>query len=79
MRKIEIILQKEEDIVFLQQGLNWIRQHIIKELSELAKLSETLKDRRIIEKTLDDHVESYDRIMTLISQLDKELEKSEKK
>lgn len=77
MRQIKLLIQKEEDLVLLEQGLNWIRQHCIKSTKDIFELIEKLpkKHKNIFNKTIDARVDTYDRLMSLIAQLDKEIEK----
>ena len=75
-KKIELIIQKEEDIVFLIQGLNWIRRDCIESTKKIFQITEGMKkpnsDKML--KAIDEHVSSHDRLMSLIAQLDKHLE-----
>jgi len=76
MKEIKLTIQKNEDIVFLMQGLNWIRMHNTKELVKELEINEHLdkKKEKPIFKTLNERSEIHDRIMTLLAQLDNILE-----
>lgn len=75
MEKIELWIQKKEDIVLLIQGLNWIRQHNIANVKmyteTMQKVPEELRPKF---DTLVEQADTHDRLMTLIVQLDKILE-----
>jgi hypothetical protein len=77
MREISLVIKNEEDIVFLEQGLNWIRKHILVESKEYLDLIDRLPKSKgkFLKSTLDDHIRVYDSLMSLIAQLDKHLEK----
>jgi hypothetical protein len=70
MKEIKLTIQKNEDIVLLTQGLNWIRQHNLNELSKETPLIEMDKRFNLIEE----RAETHDRLISIIVQLDTILE-----
>ena len=71
MKEIKLLIEKREDIVFLIQGLNWIRQHNFKETIEEIRLTEKIEGSFI---NIEERVNINDRLMSMIAQLDKVLE-----
>lgn len=76
MQEIKLNIQGKEDIVMLQQGLNWIRQHILTDHVKLFELREKYgeKGHKIVDDTINDSIVTYDHIISMIAQLDKILE-----
>jgi hypothetical protein len=70
MKEINLKIQKNEDIVLLMQGLNWIRQHNLNEFSKEIPLID--RDQRF--NLIEERAETHDRLMSIIVQLDKLLE-----
>ena len=70
MKEIKLNIQKNEDIVLLMQGLNWIRQHNLNEFSKEIPLID--RDQRF--NLIEERAETHDRLMSIIVQLDKLLE-----
>lgn len=76
MRVIKLIIQKEEDLVLLMQGINWVRQHCLESTKNIFDIADKMKGKsqETILKAVDNHVETHNRLMTLIAQLDDLLE-----
>lgn len=77
MREIKLLIQREEDIVMLMQGINWIRQHNIQRTREYFDLMDKMpkKLQKNYSKVLGDHSKNHDCLMCLLAQLDDLLEK----
>ena len=77
MREIKLFIQKEEDLVLLMQGINWIRQYSIKATHDLFVLMDKMDEEQkaIFKTTITEQVDTYDRLMILLAQLDNLLEK----
>ena len=80
MREIKIIIQKEEDILLLECAINWMRDSCLKSTKEILDLNDRLEKLNINSKfneTIMMKAETYDRLMSLLAQLDNLIEKKE--
>jgi len=68
MKTIKLQIQKREDIVFLLQGLNYIRLHNILETKKELDLNHDSFN------SIEERAKINDRLMSIIAQLDKILE-----
>lgn len=77
MREITLIIQKE-DILLLECAINWMREHNLKSMKELLDLKERLDNKDIFKTTIQQKIDTYDRLMSLLVQLDNLIEKGAK-
>jgi hypothetical protein len=76
MREIKLIIQKEEDILLLECAINWMRQANLKEFKEILDLKDRLgKNITCFDNTVMEKANNYDRLMSLLAQLDNIMEK----
>lgn len=76
MREIKLTIQKNEDVILIMQGLNWIRKHIIDQMKLEISITDYLKNKGIDKDfvNFEEHSDANDRIMSMIAQLDKIVE-----
>jgi hypothetical protein len=75
MREIKLIIQKEEDLLLLECAINWMRENNLKTMAEILNLKDKLGEKgKGFDKTIDMKIESYDRLMSLLAQLDNLIE-----
>jgi len=72
MREIKLNIQKNEDLVLLMQGLNWVRLNCLQQTKNELELEDKTKGK--IKCNLLEHSNANDRLLSLIVQLDKLLE-----
>ena len=75
IKKIELLIEKKEDLVFLMQGLNTIRMHNVHETHQMLDiLSQTTGKPKESFDSIIERASINDRLMSLVVQLDKYLE-----
>ena len=80
MREIKLMIQKEEDILLLECAINWMREHNLKGFKEILDLQDRLgKDIKCFDSTIKNKIDTYDRLMSLLVQLDNLIEEKEVK
>ena len=80
MREIKLMIQKEEDILLLECAINWMREHNQKGFKEILDLQDRLgKDVKCFDSTIKNKIDTYDRLMSLLVQLDNLIEEKEVK
>jgi hypothetical protein len=70
MREITLKIQKEEDILLLECAINWMREHNLKGMRDLLDIREKLNNNELFASTIKEKIDSYDRLMSLLAQLD---------
>jgi hypothetical protein len=78
MREIKLIIQKEEDILLLECAVNWMRERCLASTKEILDLNDRIDKMGMKTKfneTITMKVETYDRLMSLLAQLDNLIEK----